>query len=322
MLPTHQPPRIVFMGTPEFAVASLKAILENGFFVVAVVTAPDRPAGRGMKLMESPVKQFAIEKQIPVLQPLKLKDPGFISTLAGFAADIQVVVAFRMLPEAVWSMPPLGTINLHASLLPQYRGAAPINRAIMQGETETGLTTFKMKQEIDTGNILLSERMSIGPDETAGELHDRMKVEGGALLVETLKRLFNGSLKERPQSPPANEEIKTAPKLFTADAEIDWSLPVLTVQNQIRGLSPYPGAFTRFNGKQIKVLRSHVELSGRLPQFGDYETDGKSWLRFSAKGGFIYIDEIQPEGKRKMQIGEFLRGQRLAPGNLSGFDQT
>ncbi len=216
-------PKIIFLGTPDFAVATLRALVDNGFQVVAVVTAPDKPAGRGLKLTESAVKQYALLKNIPVLQPLKLKDPEFLDQLKSFQADLQVVVAFRMLPEIVWAMPPMGTINLHGSLLPQYRGAAPINRAIMNGEKKTGVTTFKLKQEIDTGNILLLEEIPIGPNETAGELHDRMKEMGAALVVKTIQGLTDGSLQEKPQDISPMGELKTAPKLFTADGEINWS---------------------------------------------------------------------------------------------------
>jgi methionyl-tRNA formyltransferase len=306
----NQSPRIVFMGTPDFAVASLDALLQNEYQVVAVVTAPDKPAGRGMKLTETAVKQYAVKNEIPVLQPVRLKDPDFIDQLKRVKADIQVVVAFRMLPEIVWNMPPMGTINLHGSLLPQYRGAAPINRAIMNGETETGVTTFKMQQQIDTGNILLVEKMPIGPDETAGELHDRMKVIGGQLLVKTVEGLTDGSLEEMPQSVAPNEIIHSAPKIFASDCEIDWTGAVVKIQNQIRGLSPYPGAFTLFNGKMLKILRSRQEIIPHSRATGTYEIIGKSGLRFAAANGFIYLEEMQLEGKKRMTIADFLRGFR------------
>jgi len=306
----NNPLRIIFMGTPDFAVASLDALLQNGYHVVAVVTAPDKPAGRGMKLTETAVKQYAVKNKIPVLQPVKLKDPEFTDQLKEFKADIQVVVAFRMLPEIVWNMPPMGTINLHGSLLPQYRGAAPINRAIMNGETETGVTTFKMQQQIDTGNILLMEKMPIGPDETAGELHDRMKIIGGQLLVKTVQGLADGTLKEMPQSVAPDEIIHPAPKIFAVDCEIDWTGSVLEIQNQIRGLSPYPGAFTLFNGKVLKIFRSRPEIASHSLSTGTYEMTGKSGLRFAAADGFIYPEEIQLEGKKRMAIADFLRGFR------------
>jgi methionyl-tRNA formyltransferase len=303
-------PRIIFMGTPDFAVASLDALMQNGYQVVAVVTAPDKPAGRGMKMTEPAVKQFAVKAGIPVLQPLKLKDPEFIARLEEFKADIQVVVAFRMLPEIVWNMPPMGTINLHGSLLPQYRGAAPINRAIMNGETETGVTTFKMQQEIDTGNILLTEKMAIGPDETAGELHDRMKITGAELLVRTIQGLADGSLKEMPQLLSPGEIIKTAPKIFPSDCEIDWTNPVAKIHNQIRGLSPYPGAFTHFGNKILKIFRSRKEAGPSRVVPGKHEIMEKSALRFAAADGFIYVEEMQLEGKRRMKVGDFLHGYR------------
>jgi len=299
------------MGTPEFAVASLHALLENGFHVVAVVTAPDKPAGRGLKLSESAVKRYAIQEKIPVLQPVKLKDPSFHEQLKSFQPDIQIVVAFRMLPEVVWSMPPAGTINLHGSLLPQYRGAAPITRVIMNGESKTGVTTFKLQQEIDTGNILLMEEISIGPDETAGELHDRMKEIGAGLVVRTIRGLIDGTVQERPQHVVDPESLQMAPKIFPADCEIHWEDPIQKIYNQIRGLSPFPGAFILLETKLCKVFRSHMEINSRPGKTGTMETDRKTWLRFSASDGYIYIDELQLEGKRKMSIGDFLRGYRF-----------
>lgn len=304
-------PNIIFMGTPEFAVASLQALLENGFHVAAVVTAPDKPAGRGLKLSESAVKRYAVQMKIPVLQPVKLKDGSFQEELKSFQADIQIVVAFRMLPEAVWSMPPFGTINLHGSLLPQYRGAAPINRAIMNGESKTGVTTFKLQQEIDTGNILLMEEISIGPDETAGELHDRMKEIGAGLIIKTIRGLIDGTLKEKPQAVVDPAGLKMAPKIFAADCEIKWEDPVKKIYDQIRGLSPFPGAFTLLDSKLCKIFRSRMEINSLPGKTGKMETDGKTWLRYSASDGYIYIEEMQLEGKRKMDIADFLRGYRF-----------
>jgi methionyl-tRNA formyltransferase len=304
-------PSIIFMGTPEFAVASLHALFENGFRIAAVVTAPDKPSGRGLKLSESAVKRFAIQNNIPVLQPVKLKDPEFHEQLKSFHPDVQIVVAFRMLPEAVWSMPPLGTINLHGSLLPQYRGAAPINRAIMNGESKTGVTTFKLQQEIDTGNILLMEEMSIGPDETAGGLHDRMKEIGAGLVIKTIRGLMDGTLREKPQPTVDPAGLKMAPKIFTADCEIQWVDPVQKIYNQIRGLSPFPGAFTLLESKICKIFRSRMEINGQSGNTGKMETDGKTWLRYTAANGFIYIEEMQLEGKKKMGIADFLRGYRF-----------
>jgi len=304
-------PSIIFMGTPEFAVASLHALLENGFHIAAVVTAPDKPAGRGLKLSESAVKQYAVQKKIPVLQPVKLKDTVFHEQLKSFQPDIQIVVAFRMLPKVVWSMPPFGTINLHGSLLPQYRGAAPINWAIINGESKTGVTTFKLQQEIDTGNILLMEEIAIGPDETAGELHDRMKEVGAGLVIRTIRGLIDGTVREKPQAVfnPAN--LKMAPKIFSADCEINWEDPTQKIFNRIRGLSPFPGAYTLLESKLCKVFRSRMELDSQSGKTGKMETDGKNWLRFSAADGYIYIEEIQLEGKKKMGIADFLRGYRF-----------
>jgi methionyl-tRNA formyltransferase len=303
-------PKIIFLGTPDFAVATLRALVDNGLLVVAVVTAPDKPAGRGLKLTESAVKQYALLKNIPVLQPLKLKDPEFLAQLKSFQADLQVVVAFRMLPEVVWAMPPMGTINLHGSLLPQYRGAAPINRVIMNGERKTGVTTFKLKQEIDTGNILLMEEIAIGSNETAGELHDRMKEKGAALVVKTILGLTDGSLQEKPQYISGLGELKTAPKLYTADGEIHWTESILKIHNQIRGLSPFPGAFTFLKEKNLKILRSRAEKSEKHLLPGVMETDGKQWLRFSASDGYIYAEEMQWEGKKRLVVADFLRGFR------------
>lgn len=298
------------MGTPDFAVASLRALVESQFQVIAVVTAPDKPAGRGLRLSESAVKQFAVQKKIPVMQPIKLKDPDFVEQLKSFQADIQVVVAFRMLPEVVWSMPPLGTINLHGSLLPQYRGAAPINRAIMNGETKTGVTTFKLKQEIDTGNILLMEEITIGPNETAGELHDRMKEIGANLVVKTIRGLMEGTLRERPQEVSEPTTLKLAPKIFNADCEIIWTDPVAKIHNQIRGLSPFPGAFTFLKEKSLKIFRSRAEIKIHGGGPGKMETDGKSWLRYLASDGYIYVEELQLEGKKRLYTKEFLKGFR------------
>ncbi len=298
------------MGTPDFAVASLRALVENQFPVVAVVTAPDKPAGRGLKLTESSVKQYAFKKNIRILQPFKLKDPEFLEQLKSLEAEIQVVVAFRMLPEIVWSMPPLGTINLHGSLLPQYRGAAPINRAIMNGETKTGVTTFKLQQEIDTGNILLMEEIPIGPNETAGELHDRMKEIGAALIVKTISGLMDGSLQEKPQRVADAASLKIAPKIFTADCEINWSDHISKIHNQIRGLSPFPGAFTFLKGKSLKIFRSRPEGKVHGGRPGEMETDGKNWLRYLTPDGYIYVEEMQLEGKKRMATAEFLKGFR------------
>ncbi len=303
--------KIVFMGTPEFAVASLDALVNAGCNIVGVVTAPDKPAGRGMKLAESPVKKYAVAHNLPVLQPVKLKSPEFLASLQSLQADIQVVVAFRMLPEAVWNMPPMGTINLHGSLLPQYRGAAPINWAVINGEKETGVTTFKLKHEIDTGNILLQERIPIGEDETAGEVHDRMKVIGAGLLVETIKGLAEDKLEEIPQS-AFDTEIKHAPKLFTDTCRIDWHKPAGAIHDLIRGLAPFPGAFTTLNEKTLKIYKSKQEVGKHDGAPGEITSDGRTFLRFACRDGYIYALDLQLEGKKRMQVEEFLRGYRFA----------
>jgi methionyl-tRNA formyltransferase len=307
--------RIIFMGTPEFAVASLDALISAGFQVVGVITAPDKPAGRGLKLTPSAVKKYAVEKGLNILTPEKLKNPEFLEQLGSLQADLQVVVAFRMLPEVVWNMPPLGTINLHGSLLPQYRGAAPINWAIINGEKLTGVTTFKLKQEIDTGNILLQESFEIGEFETAGEVHDRMKSIGAGLLVKTVRGILAGTLEEIPQqlTAPGGEAAGTihqAPKIFTENCRIDWNKPVAEVFNLIRGLAPYPGAFTSFDEKMMKIYRAGKILSVPNQAPGTFDTDKKTYIRFACADGYIEPREIQLEGKKKMMVEEFLRGYR------------
>ncbi|QDW25960.1 methionyl-tRNA formyltransferase [Pedobacter sp. KBS0701] len=301
--------KIVFMGTPDFAVASLDALVQANFDVVAVVTAPDKPAGRGQKLNESAVKKYAIEKGIPVLQPEKLKNPEFIEELKSYQADLQVVVAFRMLPVVVWNMPAKGTINLHGSLLPQYRGAAPINHAIINGEKESGVTTFFLKEEIDTGDIIMSDSVAIADDETAGDLHDKLMYIGANLLVKTLKAIEAGEVNEQPQ--PQSGELKHAPKIFKDDCKIDWNNQVQTIYNLIRGLSPYPTAFTFLNDKTLKVFKAEIEDKEPGIVAGGFLTDGKSYLKFAAKDGFIKLLDIQYEGKKRMLIEDFLRGMRL-----------
>jgi methionyl-tRNA formyltransferase len=329
MQTTNQPsniiPRIIFMGTPEFAVASLDALVQAGCNIVGVITAPDKPAGRGMKLTESAVKKYAVEKQLPVLQPEKLKDPMFLEALKNLQADLQIVVAFRMLPEVVWNMPPMGTINLHGSLLPQYRGAAPINWAVINGEKETGVTTFKLQHEIDTGNILLQDSFPIGEDETAGEVHDKMKEIGARLLVKTVAGLAKGTLTEMPQTPDGrrpsyakasageaeDNTLKHAPKIFTETCKIDWNHSVTAIYNLIRGLSPYPAAFTYLNDKMLKIYKAKKELHNSPKSAGSFETDNKTFLKFAGSDGYIYVTELQLEGKKKMGIEEFLRGYRF-----------
>jgi methionyl-tRNA formyltransferase len=302
-------PRIVFLGTPEFAVASLAALVTNNYNVVAVVTAPDKPAGRGMQLRGSVVKEYALSQNIPVLQPEKLKSTTFLEQLQSYDADLQVVVAFRMLPEVVWNMPPMGTVNVHASLLPQYRGAAPINRAIMNGETQTGVTTFRLKHEIDTGNILLQEKVAILPEDNAGTLYEKLMRQGAALLLDTVAGLRDNTIPEQPQE--LNAIPRHAPKIYKEDGQIHWEQPVTEVHNLVRGLSPSPAAYTYIAGNQLKIFTSGYEMSDTGVAPGAYETDGKKYLKFAAADGWLYCKEVQYEGKKKMLIEDFLRGFRL-----------
>lgn len=304
--------RIVFMGTPDFAVASLDALCEAGGNIVGVITAPDKPAGRGMKMTASAVKQYALERGLNILQPEKLKDPDFIESLRKLQADVQVVVAFRMLPEIVWNMPPLGTVNAHASLLPDYRGAAPINWAIINGESETGVTTFKLQHEIDTGHILMKERVKIGDHENAGSLYDRLKLTGAELIVKTMHGLATNSLREIPQEElTQGMELHHAPKIFTETCRIQWDRSARDINNLIRGLSPFPGAFTELQGRMLKIFAASVHdgAHGRTP--GTWETDGKTKLRFYCSSGSLDLLEIQLEGKKRMTVEDFLRGNRL-----------
>lgn len=314
------------MGSPEFAVASLDALVKAGCSIVAVITAADKPAGRGMQLSQSAVKKYAVTHDLHLLQPEKLKSEVFLSELKSLNADIQIVVAFRMLPEVVWNMPPMGTINLHGSLLPQYRGAAPINWAVINGEKETGVTTFKLKHEIDTGDILLQESFPIGENETAGEVHDRMKQIGAQLMVETIKGLADGSLKEKPQAALADNKtaetdspftiphskLKHAPKISSETCKIDFSKTVVDVHNLIRGLSPFPGAFTNMDSKTVKIFRTEKIISAVKSTPGQYETDRKSFLKFACSDGYVLVKELQLEGKKKMSVEDFLRGYRFA----------
>jgi methionyl-tRNA formyltransferase len=292
--------RIIFMGTPEFAVPSLELLLENHFNILAVVTAPDKPAGRGMQLQQSAVKKFASQHSLKILQPEKLKDKKFIDELQSLEADLQVVVAFRMLPEIVWSMPELGTINLHASLLPQYRGAAPINWVIINGEKETGVTTFFLQHEIDTGKIIFQDRVAIADNETAGSLHDKLKIVGAQLILKTVKSIEekNYPLTEQMTS----SELKKAPKIFTEDGCIDWNQSAEKIYNLIRGLSPYPAAFTSFQNKTLKIFKASYKLETQNPKPGTVVTDHKTSLQFAARDGWINVLELQLEGKRKMNV--------------------
>jgi methionyl-tRNA formyltransferase len=304
--------RIVFMGTPEFAVNSLKALIDNNFNVVAVITAPDKEAGRGMKLTESAVKKYALTKKLNILQPEKLKSEIFLEELKKIKADLQIVVAFRMLPEVVWNMPPMGTINVHGSLLPHYRGAAPINWAIINGEKQTGVTTFKLKHEIDTGDILLQKSIPILEEMNAGDVHDALMHLGAETLVETVNSILNGSIQEIPQEKlMIGDNVKHAPKIFTETCFINWENIVNDIYNLIRGLSPYPAAFTMLDNKKIKIFSSEKEICEHQEVIGNYLTDSKTFLKFACKNGFIHCKEIQLEGKKKMLIEDFLRGYRF-----------
>lgn len=311
--------RIVFMGTPEFAVPSLKILIENNYNVVAVVTAPDKPAGRGMQMHESAVKKIAGENNLYLLQPEKLKSPEFAEQLQALKPDLQIVVAFRMLPEVIWKMPRIGTFNLHASLLPKYRGAAPINWAVINGEKETGATTFFLEHEIDTGKIILQQKVNITEEETAGELHDELMNAGAELVLKTVHLIDEGNYSLTPQIFSA--EIKSAPKLFTETCLVNWNNSVQQIHNLIRGLSPYPAAFTKLNGKTVKIFRSkklsidHYPLSiNNSP--GNISTDGKSFLRIQCADGLLEILELQLEGKKKIKTEEFLRGYRFDEKNM------
>src|ERR1700761_8338588 len=284
--------RIVFMGTPEFAVASLDELIQSGCEIVGVITAPDKPAGRGQKVSESAVKQYAATHGLKVLQPEKLKNEEFLAELKALEADLQVVVAFRMLPEVVWSMPPKGTINLHASLLPQYRGAAPINWVLINGERESGVTTFFLKQEIDTGDILFTEKVTLTGLETAGELHDRLMHKGAGLLVKTVKGVESGRYNEHPQSALLDGvELKHAPKIFKEDCLIDWNNPAEAIYNKIRGLSPLPTAYTMLNDKTLKIFNAEYQVEKQTVKPGEFLTDNKTYLKFAANDGFVSLTD-------------------------------
>ena len=304
--------KVVFFGTPDFAVASLDALVQNGFSVLAVVTAPDKPAGRGMQLQASAVKQYALQHQLQILQPEKLKDPQFIATLQELDADVHIVVAFRMLPELVWNMPPQGTINVHGSLLPQYRGAAPINWAIMNGETETGVTTFRLKHQIDTGNILLQSKTPIFKEDNFSTVYQRLMLLGAELLVNTLRQLEAGFLQEVPQDHIEESTIKHAPKLFKENLQIDFNKPAAELVNFIRGLAPFPTAYTFLEQKQLKVFLAHVVNEAPQVAVGTMQTDAKSYIRFACPDAWLYIDELQLEGKKRMETIAFLRGFRFS----------
>jgi len=312
---SQKPLRIIFMGTPEFAVSSLQILVENQYHVVAGITAPDRPQGRGKKIKFSPVKEYALTQNIPVLQPTNLKDSDFLEELKSYQADLQVVVAFRMLPEVVWNMPTKGTFNLHASYLPQYRGAAPINWAVINGEAETGVTTFMIRHEIDTGNILFQEKEPIHPNDTAGTLYARLMQKGAQLVLKTVEAISEDDYALTPQE--VITDLKTAPKIHRDTCQIDWNQPAEQIRNFVRGLSPYPAAWTQLtltNGekKNCKIFSVNVadqEKANQNP--GDFITDNKSYLYIQAQDSWLTVEELQLEGKRRMIVDEFLRGTTL-----------
>lgn len=307
--------RIVFMGTPDFAVASLKALVEGGYNVVGVITAPDKPSGRGKQLSESAVKKYAVANNLFLMQPEKLKNPEFLAALQSLNADLQVVVAFRMLPEVVWNMPRLGTFNLHGSLLPQYRGAAPLNWAVINGETKTGVTTFLLDHEIDTGKVLFKYETEIGDNETVGDIHDRLMEAGAGLVLKTVDALASGEYKAIPQQElAAGTEIKHAPKIFKEDCKIDWNKETETVRNLIRGLSPYPTAWSILQNKetgeeiQTKIFYAEKTVVNDTAQPGTIKTDKKKTLLAACGNGWLNITDIQLAGKKRMKTEEFLRG--------------
>ncbi len=309
--------RIVYFGTPEFAASQLEAILTAGYDVAAVVTMPDKPAGRGQKIQFSEVKKAALEHDLPLLQPEKLRDPQFLEQLASFDADLFIVVAFRMLPSVVWQMPRLGTFNLHASLLPQYRGAAPINFAIINGENETGLTTFFLNEEIDKGAVIMRETVKIRPDETAGELHDELMLLGNKVVVETIKKIKDGNVQALEQNELSKgETLKSAPKISREFCRIDWNKDLQSVYNHIRGLSPYPAAHTKLisaegNTIEMKVFAAEMEACQPHLEPGAIVTDNKKSLKVTLRDGFLHLTEVQQAGKKRMSVSDFLRGTQL-----------
>lgn len=309
--------RIVYMGTPDFAVEALRCLVEGGYNVVGVITMPDKPAGRGHKVQYSPVKQYALEHDLPLLQPEKLKDEAFLEALHAWEADLQIVVAFRMLPEVVWNMPRLGTFNLHASLLPQYRGAAPINWAVINGDTETGITTFFLKHEIDTGEVIQQVRVPIADTDNVGVVHDKLMTLGGRLVVETVDAILNDTVKRIPQEEMAVVgELRPAPKIFKETCRIAWDRPVKRIYDFVRGLSPYPAAWTELvqpDGESVVVKVFETEKIAQPHQFtpGTLRTDGKTYLHVAAEDGFVGIRSLQLPGKKRLKTDELLRGFRL-----------
>ncbi len=310
--------KILYMGTPDFAVEPLKRLTENGYNIVGVVTVPDKPAGRGQKISQSAVKQYAQQQNIRVLQPEKLRDPEFISEIEQLKPDLSIVVAFRMLPKIVWSIPRLGTFNLHASLLPDYRGAAPINWAIINGDKVSGVTTFLIDEEIDTGNILLNQQVNIDDNDSAGDLHDKLMFVGANLVEQTVIQLAAGKVNSIPQHEliAQSHENRPAPKLFKDTTRIDWNQPASSVHNFIRGLSPYPAAWCQLINEQgeavsTKIFKSElVKVAGNNNEVGNITTDGKTFLHIACKQGVIGVAQLQLAGKRRLNIIEFLSGFR------------
>lgn len=303
-----EPLRIIFMGTPEFAVPSLEILIQHNYTIQAVITAPDTPKGRGQKVAYSSVKECALKHGLTVLQPSNLKAPEFLTELKNYNANLQIVVAFRMLPEAVWSMPSLGTFNLHASLLPQYRGAAPINWAIINGETETGATTFFLQHDIDTGNIIFQEKEPILEDDDAGTLYEKLMHKGAGLVLKTVRAIESGDVSVHPQED--SQAVKHAPKIFKEHCEIEWNRSSEATRNFIRGLSPYPTAWTTIGNKTFKIFRVSIVKDG-LGENKNIHTDNKNFLYIRTADGFVSVEELQPEGKKRMSIQEFFRGNKL-----------
>ena len=302
--------RIVFLGTPEFAVESLRRLVDGGYNVVGVVTMPDKPAGRGHKMFESPVKLYAKEHGLHVMQPVKLKEESFIEELESLHANLFIVIAFRMLPEVVWRMPELGTFNLHASLLPKYRGAAPINWAVINGETETGVTTFFLKHEIDTGDILRQERIPIKPDDNVGDVHDRLMMLGADLTVDTVEHIIAGTLKPIPQDQLLNgAEPTPAPKIFRETCQIDWNKPAASIHNLVRGLSPYPAAWTEIEGNVVKIFRTRLSERKSEVVPGTVVVEGRR-LFVAAIDKLLEVEELQPAGKKRISALDFINGYR------------
>jgi methionyl-tRNA formyltransferase len=314
---TKESLKIVYMGTPDFAVESLRALIEGGYNVVAVITMPDKPMGRhGSVLQPSPVKQYALEQGLKILQPANLKDPDFIEELRSLQADLQIVVAFRMLPEVVWNMPPLGTFNAHASLLPKYRGAAPINWAVINGDTETGITTFFLKHEIDTGDIIQQVRIPIEETDNVEIVHDKLMLLSGKLVTETVDNIIAGTVKAIPQDEIKDCDLTPAPKIFRDTCRINWNQPTKKVYDFIRGLSPYPAAWTTLNGKAVKIYEAEKVENSSIQKPGTIRTDGKTNMEIATADGFLNVKTLQLEGKKKMPISDLLRGFKLEENNF------